>query len=186
MLLVVSIDRVQCYVGATKQPRTRLLAHRRSPVPAVLRALQDVGQTVDDLLWLPLDVVPDRLSGFIALDRPCGPSGRPHTQRLRHSWQACRVQEVLAGPSGKKSKGSKSQGTPWPVLSAPSVALSLSLSLLAQCKSKKPQRPRLSGSNAFPVVPVRSCLLLRSSCTMLTASSHSVSLLYCPHQAECP
>jgi hypothetical protein len=59
MLLLQRADgRVQGYVGQSRDPRTRLLQHRRSPPFEVARALHSDNLTTDSLAYVPLEVVP--------------------------------------------------------------------------------------------------------------------------------
>jgi hypothetical protein len=59
MLLLPRIDgRIHAYVGQTTAPRRRLLQHRRRPPYDVANALRADRYTVDNLLYVPLEVVP--------------------------------------------------------------------------------------------------------------------------------
>jgi hypothetical protein len=59
MLLLPRTDgRVQAYVGQTTTPRQRLLQHRRQPPHGVAQALHADSASVDDLLFVPLEIVP--------------------------------------------------------------------------------------------------------------------------------
>jgi hypothetical protein len=58
LLLLRKHGSVQTYVGQTKRPRERLLQHRTQPPTCVARALQSDSATTDDLLYMPLEVVP--------------------------------------------------------------------------------------------------------------------------------
>lgn len=56
------------YVGATVSPQSRLSAHKRRPTEGMRRALARHNKSVNDILFVPLQVVSSALSNAAEID----------------------------------------------------------------------------------------------------------------------